>query len=67
MQEIEHEIQVKRLKQKMIFDEEEHMERMKLLKLQQDFVRRLHEKIEPAACESNRTNYSLYEMYTQMK
>ena len=44
MQEIEHELQVKRLTKQITFEEEEHRERMKLIQLQQHFIASLHEK-----------------------
>ena len=44
MQEIEHELQVKRLTKQITFEEDEHRERMKLIQLQQHFIASLHEK-----------------------
>ena len=66
MQETEHELQVKRLKQKITFEEEEHKERLKLIKLQQDFVRQLQHRMDSSATGSNESSFSLYQIYSEM-
>lgn len=66
MQETEHELQVKRLRQNISFEEEEHKERMKLLKMQQDFIRQLQNRVNSTASGSNESSYSLFQMYSEM-
>ena len=67
MMQKEHDLQIKRLKQKIAFEEEEDEERMELMKMQQDFVKKLQDRINsPASSRSNESNYSLYQMYSEM-